>query len=152
MPAKGQPYLAAGIEIPDAPGIDPVPLDVGLKRGIVIEGRVTDQKSGEPLKAYVEYNAYRGNPHIAKAPGFDRRALGRNTTEADGSYRVVGLPGRGLIAAMYIGGGRRYLTGIGVPELRSTIDRLPVVPNGMLGHFNTLSEIDAAEDAGTCTP
>ena len=49
-----------------------MPLDVGLKRGIVIEGRVTDQKSGKPLKAFVEYNAYSDNPHIADAPGFDR--------------------------------------------------------------------------------
>ena len=82
MPAKGQPYLAAGVEVPDTQGIDPVPLDIGLKRGIVIEGRVTDQKSGKPLKAFVEYNAYGDNPHIADAPGFGRSALGSNTTEA----------------------------------------------------------------------
>ena len=58
IPAKGQPYLAMGIEIPDPPGFHPVSLDVGLKRGIMIEGRVTDKATGEPLKAYVAYNSY----------------------------------------------------------------------------------------------
>ena len=37
----------------------------------------------------------------------------------------------------------------GAPQVTSTIDNLPVVPNGMLGHFNILAEIDATVDART---
>ena len=70
IPAKGQPYLASAIVIPDTPGLDPVVLDVGLKRGIVIEGKVTDRDTGKPVQAIVEYNTFRDNPHLAEAPGF----------------------------------------------------------------------------------
>ena len=143
IPTKGQPYLAARAEVPDTPGLDPVSLDIGLKRGIVIEGRVINKTTGEPLKAYVTYNAYEDNPYVSDAPGFtEARVWGQYQTEPDGSFRIVGLPGHGLIAAMYIGGGRQYLTGIGLPKVISNIERLPVVPDGILGHFNTLSEVD----------
>ena len=147
IPSRGQPYLAAGLEIPDTPGLDPVSLDIGLKRGIVIEGRVTDKQTGSPLKAFVSYNAYKDNPHF-RAPGFqEARVWGQYQTEPDGSFRVVGLPGRGLIAAMCIGGGKQYLQGIGLPSVVSMGDILPVVPDGMLGHFNVLSEVDLPRDA-----
>jgi beta-lactamase regulating signal transducer with metallopeptidase domain len=150
IPAKGQPYLAAGIEIPVAPSLDVVSLDIGLKRGIVIEGRVTDKATGEPLKSYVAYNAYQDNPYLSEAPGFrDARVWGRYETAPDGSFRVVGLPGRGLIAAMYIGGGKQYLTGMGLTKVVSTLDTLPVVPDGMLGHFNTFSDVDLPKEATT---
>jgi hypothetical protein len=150
IPAKGQTYLAARVEVPDSPGLDPVSLDIGLKRGIVIEGRVTDKTTGEPLKAYVAYNAYEDNPHLSDAPGFkDARVWGQYQTEPDGSFRVIGLPGRGLIAAMNIGGGKHYLTGVGLPNAISRIDTLPVVPDGMLGHFNVLSEVNPPEAATT---
>ncbi len=148
IPAKGQPYLAAGVEIVDTPGIGPVSLDIGLKRGIVIEGRVIDKATGEPLKAYVAYNAYEDNPNLSEAPGFtEARVWGQYQTEADGSFRLVGLPGRGLIAAMYIGGGKQYLTGVGLPNAISRIDNLPVVPDGSLGHFNALSEVNVPNGA-----
>jgi beta-lactamase regulating signal transducer with metallopeptidase domain len=150
IPAKGQPFLAARVEVPDSPGLDPVSLDIGLKRGIVIEGRVTDKTTGEPLKAYVAYNAYEDNPHLSEAPGFkDARVWGQYQTEPDGSFRVVGLPGRGLIAAMCIGGAKQYLTGMGLPKVLSRIDSLPVVPDRSLGHFNTLSEVDPPMGATT---
>ncbi len=148
IPAKGQPYLAAKLEVPDTPGLEPVSLDIGLKRGILIEGRVIDKSTAEPLKAYVAYNAYEDNPNLSRAPGFkDARVWGQYQTEVDGSFRVVGLPGRGLIAAMYIGGGKQYLTGMGLPKAISTIDTLSVVPDSMLGHFNALSEVDVPQDA-----
>jgi beta-lactamase regulating signal transducer with metallopeptidase domain len=150
IPVKGQPYLAARVEVSDTPGLDPVSLDVGLKRGIVIEGRVIDKSTGEPLKAFVAYNAYEDNPNLSEAPGFkEARVWGQYQTRADGSFRVVGVPGRGLIAAMYIGGGKQYLTGMGLPKAISRIDTLPVVPDSSLGHFNALAEIDIPKGAMT---
>jgi hypothetical protein len=150
IPAKGKSYLAAGVEVPDTQGLGPVSLDIGLKHGIVIEGRVIDKATGEPLKAYVAYNAYDDNPSLSDAPGFkEARVWGQYQTEPDGSFRVVGLAGRGLIAAMYTGGGKNYLTGTGLPRVISRIDTLPVVPDGSLGHFNTLSEVDPPNSATT---
>ena len=150
VPGKGQPYLPAGLEIPDKPGLEPVVFDISLTRGIVIEGRVTDKRTGEPLKAYVEYNVYRDNPRLSDAPGFgDARIWGQHETEPDGRFRVIGLPGRGLICALYIGGGKAYLRGTGLPDGRSSDNMLPVVPDAMMGHFNAFSELDVPAKSTT---
>ena len=126
IPAKNQPYLRAGLEIPDSPGLEPVAFDIPLTKGIVIEGRVLDKTSGKPLKAYVDYNADRDNPNLKAAPGFaDSSLWGQCTTEPDGSFRIVGLPGHGLLSAMYIGGGVSYLTGVGLPEAAFSVDGVP---------------------------
>ncbi len=147
VPAKGQPYLPSWREVPDSPGLDPVVLDVGLKRGIVIEGRVIDNETGKPLKANVEYNAFQDNPHLAEAPGFDRALLwGQYKTEPDGSFRIVGLPGRGLVSAMFLGGSDQYLEGVG---LKGSIHDLDVVPHGLPIGFNTFSDINPAKSATT---
>jgi hypothetical protein len=50
---------------------------------------------------------------------------------------------------MYIGGGKQYLTGMGLTKVVSTLDTLPVVPDGMLGHFNTFSDVDLPKEATT---
>jgi RNA polymerase sigma factor (sigma-70 family) len=142
IPAKGQPYLAAGLEIPDTPGLDPVTFDIGLKRGVVIEGRVTDKETGAPLKAFVEYNAFRDNPHLAEAPGFDRSHVwSQYHTEPDGTFHVVGLPGRGLVSAVFRGTSDQYLSGIGRDE------DLRVVPNAMQSQFNAISALDLPKGA-----
>jgi beta-lactamase regulating signal transducer with metallopeptidase domain len=145
IPGKGQPHLAAGITIPDTPGLEPVVLDIRLKRGIVIEGRVTDKETGEPKNAFVEYNAFRDNPQLKEAAGFDQANVwGQYKTEPDGTYRIVALPGRGVISAIFLGASDQYLTGIG---LKGDPDNLPIVPNAMQGPFNVLSEIDLPKDA-----
>jgi beta-lactamase regulating signal transducer with metallopeptidase domain len=146
IPAKNQPYRAAGYEIPDSPGLERVVFDILLTRGIVIEGRVFDNSTGKPLKAYVEYNAYRDNPNLKSAPEFvDSSIWGRHTSEPDGSFRVVGLPGRGLVSALCIGGEVQYVTGFGLPENQSVDELLPVVPNPMQMSFNAFAPIDLPE-------
>ncbi len=141
FPAKGQPYLGAGLEIPDTPGLDPVTVNIGLKRGVVIEGRVIDKDTGAPIKAVVEYNAFRDNPHLAEAPGFDRSHVwSRYRTERDGSFRVVGLPGRGLVSAIFLGASDQYLSAIGRDE------DLRLVPNAMQSQFNTSSAVNLPND------
>jgi beta-lactamase regulating signal transducer with metallopeptidase domain len=150
IPGKNQPYLRAGLEIPDSPGLEPVVFDIPLTRGIMIEGRVLDKTSGKALKAYVDYNADRDNPNLKEAPGFaDSSLWGHCTTEPDGSFRIVGLPGRGLLSALYIGGGVKYLTGVGLPEGLSVDGFLPFVPNGMQTHFNAFAEVNPPK--GTTT-
>ncbi len=145
IPAKNQPYLAAGREVKDTPGLDPVVLDIGLKRGIVIEGRVTDKETGKPLEALVEYHSFMDNPHLADAPGFDRSsARDRNRNEHDGSFRIVGLPGRGLVAATFRGPSNMYLEGVGI---KGNPMELPVVPHGGLFGIHAFSEINPPNHA-----
>jgi RNA polymerase sigma factor (sigma-70 family) len=95
------PYVAISKEVPDSPGLDPVTVDIELPRGVWIEGKITDKVTGEPMKASLEYFAMYGNPNLPGYPGFDGTfsfdRLGVGAKE-DGSYRVAGLPGPGLIA------------------------------------------------------
>ena len=148
-PAKGQPYLASAMAVPDTPGLDPVALDIGLKRGIVIEGRVTDKETGKPVRAIVEYNAFKDNPHLAEAPGYERAAIWEQyATEPDGTYRVVGLPGRGLVGAHAAGKSDQYLRGIGYKGDQTQLIGV-AVPHDRPWLFNALMEIDAPADSPT---
>ena len=133
IPAPGQPFLPAAIEVPKRTSLEPVIVDIGLKRGIAIKGRVTDQKTGKPVRAHVEYRAYRDNPSLADAPGFEAaRIADQHESESDGTFLVFGLPGRGMIAARAMPGSQPFLRGIGLPE-GTALNRLPVVPAYALG-------------------
>ena len=88
-PASGQPYLAAGVEIPDTPGLEPVSFDIALKRGVVIEGRVIDKMTGEPLKAFVEYHAYLDNPNLAVASALTGRACSERVARRTPMGRIA---------------------------------------------------------------
>jgi RNA polymerase sigma factor (sigma-70 family) len=94
-PPGDLPYVAVRADVPDSHGLDPVTVDVELKRGAWVEGRLTDKVTGKPVPGEVQYLALKSNPNLRDYPD----ALpGEIATTEDGSYRVVGLPGPGLVA------------------------------------------------------
>jgi RNA polymerase sigma factor (sigma-70 family) len=97
VPPPGQPYLPAGFS-PLASKLDePVKLDVGLKRATLIKGRVTDKATGRPVQAVVTYFAFRDNPNLRTVKGFVGSQV--VSSKKDGSFTLVVLPGRGIVAA-----------------------------------------------------
>jgi RNA polymerase sigma factor (sigma-70 family) len=106
VPADDQPYLASVIAVGSAPGVEPVTADIALKRGILIQGRVTSGPEGRPVRARVEYFVERSNPHMNDAPGF-AGVFNAVPTRPDGSYAVAALPGGGLLA---VRAGDQFLT------------------------------------------
>jgi hypothetical protein len=102
IPGGDLPYPARGMDVPDSPGLDPVTVDIDLRRGVWIEGKITDKATGRPLKSGVEYFALFNNPNLADYPGFDgaMRPFEGVRAGKDGSYRLAALPGPGLIAAL----------------------------------------------------
>jgi len=92
----GQPYLGASAEVSAGAGPEPATVDFALKRGVAIRGKVTDRATGKPVPSLVEYFVFVDNPHRADA---SRLHGGEVTTRPDGSFELVGLPGRGLVAA-----------------------------------------------------
>jgi RNA polymerase sigma factor (sigma-70 family) len=102
-PTDDQPYLMVHAEVPDTPGLDPVMVDFELKRGVWIEGKVTDKATGKPVPGQVEYFASLGNRNVQDHPGysgtftplFDNKPV--RIDPRSGSYRVIGLPGPGVL-------------------------------------------------------
>jgi RNA polymerase sigma factor (sigma-70 family) len=99
----GLPYLKAIKTADDTPGLGPIAVDIDLKRGVWVEGRVTDRATGRPLAATLEYFPFVDNPHLAEVPGYS--GLNNNVsdesrypTDPDGRFRAVALPGGGLLA------------------------------------------------------
>jgi hypothetical protein len=95
-------YLNASYVVADVPGVQPITFDAGLVRGVVITGRITDKVTGRPIKdAGISYNPLAGNSFFNKASGNNSDSFSGNAcnTYADGRYRLVVLPGPGLITA-----------------------------------------------------
>jgi RNA polymerase sigma factor (sigma-70 family) len=92
----GQPYFLSLKEVGDTLGLDAVRVDFALKRGVWVRGRVTDKVTGKPVRARLRYGAFLDNPHLRGVPGYDGSAT--TVTRDDGSFTVLALPGRGLLA------------------------------------------------------
>jgi protocatechuate 3,4-dioxygenase beta subunit len=98
VPPRDLPYIAPVLDVPDSFGPDPVTVDVELKRAVWIEGKLTDKATGKPLPGYrLTYFVREGNPNQGDYGEFVGEFPGDVTTNEDGAYRIIGLPGPGLI-------------------------------------------------------
>ena len=76
-------------------------LEIELRRGVWIEGKITDKATGKPVAGFVEYFAHSRNPSLAEYPDFDGSVFfHHHPVREDGSYRIAGLPGPGLVAVL----------------------------------------------------
>ncbi len=55
VPGSDQPYVVSLKDVPDSPGLDPVEADLELKRGVWIQGKITDKVTGKPLQEDLSY-------------------------------------------------------------------------------------------------
>ncbi len=102
LPPADRPYFPTVLTIGDPPGLAPVAVEVALKRGVWLRGRIMDKVTGRPLEGSVSYHVAAANPRLAEAPH-----LGEIQTNGDGSFqtwvgpdgafRVPALPGKGLV-------------------------------------------------------
>jgi hypothetical protein len=105
IPPEDQPYLPAQLKLDELTAAGPLRVEFRLKRGVWVEGKVTDKATGRPVPASIRYAAAKDNPHLAEAPGFGDLFLhggdspGVKETADDGTYRIAALPGRGVIEA-----------------------------------------------------
>ena len=57
-----EPYIKLVKLLKDPQGLGPARLEITLKRGVWVEGRVANRASGKPVKAVVTYFPFRDNP------------------------------------------------------------------------------------------
>ena len=99
----GEPYVKVIKSIGNTRGRETIQVDVALKRGNWVDGRVVDLTTGKPVAAVVEYWPYRDNPHLSTyanttfvdSIGGDEAEF---PTDAQGRFRAVALPGGGVLA------------------------------------------------------
>jgi hypothetical protein len=151
VPPDGQPYLMALKEVPSTPGLEPVQVDFELKRGVWIHGKVTDKVTGKPVAARIEYFVFDDNPHRQEAPGFTTNSYLDNDPQ-DGSFRLVGMPGRSMIVAR--AWGDRYVLGVGADQIKGRDEHgfYPTYPHLCSAvHYHRLVELNPAADAKSVT-
>jgi hypothetical protein len=97
-----QPYIKFSNPVVGPMGLRPVRLDITLKRGVWVEGRVTNKATGRPVRAAVTYCPFRDNPNVKECPAaaFLNNFMLDETeypTEAGGRFRAAALPGAGVL-------------------------------------------------------
>ena len=98
FPRHVLPYPNTTVRTPaDGRNVGPIELDVTLKRGVVIRGRLTDKATGRPVLGDVQAFVLGDNPHMAEYPHYDPIRKTRNRTDEDGRFQVVTPPGRGFL-------------------------------------------------------
>ncbi|WP_422928773.1 M56 family metallopeptidase [Singulisphaera sp. PoT] len=156
-PPRDRPYfITRDITVPSSPGIGPVAFDIGLKKGIWITGRVTDLKTSRPVKAAIDYFPFLDNESAKNYSNFDPNVtswtVGRDRykTDAEGRFRIPGLPGRGVVTASTED--KMYRVGVGaesIPDRDKSqpfkafgLEQLPTYDRIFLSYYQGLKAID----------
>ena len=131
VPNDDQPYLMRDVKLPNPEGFGPITADIELHRGVWITGRVTEKATGKPVLARMYYLPFHSNQFAKATPEFGKNFngdgyQGRYESRADGSYRLVGLPGRAIVGAESVL--RQYRVGIGADAIQGVRKE---------GHFDT---------------
>ncbi len=124
IPQKEQPYFARTIDVPKSNGLQTIQMAMELKRGVWVTGRLTDRETGEPIKyASFDYFPLLSNSHAEQYNNYDPNVIrispsGRRfRTEENGMFRVLAIPGKGILTARCGAPSRSYRKGFGATEI-----------------------------------
>jgi predicted alpha/beta-hydrolase family hydrolase len=161
-PEKKSTWLSAGARVPDTEGLQPLTVDFELARGVVLTGRLIDRATGKGVKGGLRYAPLPGNKYFGRK-GYDSYRYERFTheTDAQGRFRLVVIPGPGVLLAQAYGGNGRYRQATIDPADRR---RVPVVSKDGDRYFTAADNslecltiehackvLDLKEDAGTAS-
>jgi hypothetical protein len=136
IPNDDQPYFMRDVAVPDPPGLGTISVEIDMHRGIWIEGKLTDQETGAPVSgAWLHYLPFLENRFVQATPEFRGGSYtagfgyqDRYQSKADGTYRLVGLPGRAIVGAV-VYRGKPYRRGAGAESIKGMNEH---------GHFATV--------------
>ncbi len=141
-PPDGEPYHTALESVDPATDGTLATVDFALKRGVWITGRVFDTTTGKPARAQVRYHVFKDNPHLKDVPG----GVGGDflfVNPEDGTFRLVGLPGRAVVAAHGLEG--RHVIGLGAEAIKDNTDKFN------LEYYHRVVEVNPAPGAASVT-
>ena len=153
-PASDQPYLATRqLEIPGYGEPRQAKMELKLRRGVFIRGRLTDADTGKPVAGKVIFSPLKSNPHAANYQRYSdamnwRLSPSQGTpTNEKGEFRIVGIPGRGILSAV---GARPqdWCTSFGVEKIEAVKNSFAFDTYDQCGFSscNAMAEVDVPED------
>ncbi len=161
VPPKSEPYLPAPQEVSlSLEDGKTKRIEIQVKRGVWIEGRITDKQSGEPRSAAVDYMAMSENPYAMDIAGWDPklrldpvRVYQRYVTDSDGRYRLPGLPGPGVLLVTSLDPGYPLAAGAEtIDGYDPSTGKIPTTPVPFpASDWHLLKEINPAKDATSST-
>jgi RNA polymerase sigma factor (sigma-70 family) len=82
----------------DTPGYGTVTIDLNMRKGVILTGKVIDQSTGKPVPGIVWLGVLQGNSFAKEYPEFGSAAsFYSRYTDADGTFRMVTIPGPVLL-------------------------------------------------------
>lgn len=153
-PPLDQPYfITDGLKVDDGPGLTTLWFEIELKRGIWITGKVADSRTGTPVRAAIHYYPFLDNDRARAYRNFDANQVSfewtgeRYRTDAEGNFRVVALPGRGVVAARCFDLGYRQGVGADAIKGRNEYGALLTYNEARPDGLNVLKEVNPPERA-----
>ncbi len=144
------PYLAVSVTVAKTRGTGPVGLDIKMKRGAWVTGRIIDPATRKPVRAQVDYFVFSDNPTLKAVPNLYVETF--HFTPEDGTFGRVVLPGPGLLAAR--APGDRYVSAAGNDKLKHqpTNGLLDTIPyQAAPTNYHVVAEINPALGTATLT-
>jgi 5-hydroxyisourate hydrolase-like protein (transthyretin family) len=91
-------YVQAQARGGDTSGYDPVTIDIKVKKGVVVTGRIIDKGTGKAVRGWALIGIPQANSSVKDYPECNSSAwFPMQETNADGRFRVVALPGLVLL-------------------------------------------------------
>ncbi len=100
-PPDGSRYLARTEDAADTEGLAPVRLNVRMAKGAMVTGRVIDRQTGKGVRTGIRFAPLPANKLFGTRPEYSAYATDRTMrdTDADGSFRLLTIPGPALAMA-----------------------------------------------------
>jgi RNA polymerase sigma factor (sigma-70 family) len=87
-------YLAAQSSATDTVGYAPLHVNLRIKKGVIVTGKIIDKATGKAVPGFAQFEVLVNNPFAKDYPGVRTQ---REETAADGTFRVVVIPGAVLL-------------------------------------------------------
>ena len=121
---QGVPYLdTTNVPVPASINLQPVAVDIPLQKSVWATGRVTNAKTGKPVKGILFYTPFKSNPNTPNYPhlvdGITHLLANDvdHVTDDDGRFRSWSFP-----AAFWIQGAEDSTAGFGIADISEFAD------------------------------
>jgi hypothetical protein len=150
--SDASPYVPAIFSIPRGVAGPEYTQDVELHGGVWITGKVTDAATGKPVPAEIDYSPFKSNKAAEGIAILDAGWAQSSQfayTQPDGSYKLVGLPGRGVVGVRAFDSGYRWGAGFDQIKERNKRGQLDVkLVFLQADNYHAAQEVNVPNEAG----